>query len=122
MGLTWDTQIKIAKGVLITNIIIGLISWIILDQPRFFLNGLVLGASISILNFRLAAITLEKAVRFAPYKAQVYVTSRYMVRYFILGIVIYISLKANYINIIGTIIGIMSLRFVVFQKAVFSKS
>lgn len=121
MGQTWEVQLKIVKGVFILNTIIGLISLFIVDQPSSFIKGLVLGTCISILNFRLAALTLEKAVHLPPYKAQVYVTSRYMIRYFIFGIAIYISLKANYINVIGTIIGIMTLRFVIFQKEVFNK-
>ena len=120
MGLTWDTQFKIAKGVLIVNAIIGIISLFLIKTPLPFLLGLIFGTIISILNFRLLALTIEKAVKLEPGKAQTYTASRYMIRYFIVGIVLYVSIKANYINVLGTAIGMLTLKFVILKCEAFN--
>lgn len=120
MGLTWDTQLKIAKGVLITNTIIGIIS-IFFARPLLpFILGLIFGTLISILNFRLLALSVEKSVELEPAQAQVYAASRYMIRYFIVGLVIYISLRAEYINALGTIIGLLTQKFVILKCEAFN--
>lgn len=120
MGLTWDTQLKVAKGVLIVNAIIGIISLFLIKPPLPFLLGLIFGTIISILNFRLLALTVEKSVKLEPSQAQTYAASRYMIRYFIVGIVLYISIKADYINVLGTIIGIITLKFVILKQEAFN--
>lgn len=120
VGSTWEVQLKIIKGVLKLNGVIGIVSLFLTKSPLPFLMGLLLGTIISILNFRLAALALERAVKLSPRRAGIYVSSRYMIRYFIIGTVLYISIKADYINILGTIIGIITLKLVILHREVFS--
>lgn len=116
----WDTQLKIIKGVLIVNGIIGAVAVFIAKPPMPFLTGLVFGTIIALLNFRLLSLTLNKAVKMQPHQARAYAASRYILRYIIIGMVLYISVKAEHIHALGTIAGIITLKFVVLQKELFN--
>lgn len=122
MGSIWDTQIKIAKGMFILNFIIAGISYFIFDPWVPFLTGLFFGTIIALLNFRLLSLTLEKSVKMLPEKAQIYVSSRYFVRFLLSGIVMFISIKAEYINVLGTIFGLISLKLIILKVEVFNDS
>ncbi len=120
MGSSLDLQLKLAKGVLILNLIIAGISYFIFDAWVPFLTGLLFGTIISLLNFRLLFLTLEKSVRMTPSRAQSFVTSRYLIRFLLTGFVLLISFKADYINVIGTIIGLISFKFIILKTEVFN--
>ncbi|SDJ89353.1 ATP synthase subunit I [Natronincola ferrireducens] len=120
MSSLWDTQVKIVKGVLLLNTIIGIVGIFFVNSPMMFLTGLLFGTIMSLLNFRLLFLTLKKAVEMAPHQARVYTTSRYMLRYFIMGMILYISIKADYIHSFGTILGVITLKLVVLQKELFN--
>ncbi|WP_243116557.1 ATP synthase subunit I [Marinisporobacter balticus] len=113
-------QLKIFKctaGIVII-IVIGLA--IFTQNPLPMIYGLLFGTAISMLNFRVLALTLEKAVCMAPSKAQVYASSRYFIRFITNGIVIFISLKADYLNIIGVIIGLVMIKIIIFVQNLFN--
>lgn len=120
MNSIGETQIRIIKGVLIVNGIIGLVGILLVKPPMPFLTGLLFGTIISLLNFRLLSLTMKKAVEMQPHQAQVYATTRYMIRYFIIGMVLYISIKAEYIHVLGTFLGIITLKFVILKKELFN--
>jgi len=120
MGSTWDTVVKIAKGMLILNFIVAVISYFIFDSWAPFITGLLFGTIIAVLNFRLLSITLEKSVKMLPHQAQKYVASRYIIRFLLEGAVLFISLKADYINILGTIFGLISLKLIILKTEVFN--
>ncbi|SES83213.1 ATP synthase I chain [Natronincola peptidivorans] len=120
MNPVWETQFKIIKGVLLVNSAIGVIGVFIANPPLPFLVGLLFGTIISLLNFRLLSLTLNKAVKMQPHQAQAYTSIRYMIRYLIIGLVLYISIQAEYIHVLGTIFGILSLKFVILQKELFN--
>lgn len=120
MGSTLKTQVKIVKAMLIFNIIIAGLSYFIFNPWVPFITGLFFGTIISILNFRLLSITLEKAVYMLPEQAQKYTTSRYFIRYLLYGAVIFISLKAEYINVLGTILGLISLKLAILKAELFN--
>lgn len=82
--------------------------------------GLVFGTLISMLNFRALALTLEKAVTMDPRRAQIYASSRYFIRFMTTGIVLFISIKANYLNVLGTIIGLFLIKIVILATNLFN--
>lgn len=120
MGPTWDIQIKVAKGVLILNGLIALVSTFFITPWLPFFMGLLFGSLIGLLNFRLLSLTLEKAVKMPPGKAQAYASSQYFLRYIIMGAVIYISIQADYIHVLGTILGLISIKLVILKTELFS--
>ena len=113
---------EVTKGICIYAIIIGVVSFIISKEPISMLLGVVFGSVIAILNFRLLALTMEKAVEYSPGKAQAYSSMRYMVRMIIVAVVVFVSVKNPNINVIGTVLGLISTQIVIFvKKLVISK-
>ena len=80
------------------------------------LIGIIFGSVIAILNFRLLALSLEKAVDLPPGKAQAYTGVRYMIRLTITAAALIVSIKNPNLHIIGTAIGLISTQVVIFVK------
>ncbi len=117
---TRDLQKKLIKWVIITDIILILISLIFFENPMTWISGLVFGGAIGILNFMELGRTLETAVTMTPSKAQAYAASKYFVRYIITGVVIFVSLKADYINTLGTVIGLLLIKIIIISTNLFN--
>ncbi|WP_419725853.1 ATP synthase subunit I [Terrisporobacter petrolearius] len=117
MDIKVQKEVKeITKGICIYAIIIGIISLVISKQPIHVILGVVFGSIIAILNFRLLAITLEKAADMPPGKAQAYSGIRYLIRMFIVAVVLFVSVKNPNIHVIGTVLGLISTQIVIFIK------
>ena len=113
---------EVTKGICIYAIVIGLASFLISKEPIHMILGVVFGSIIAILNFRLLAIAMEKSVDLSPGKAQAYSGIRYMVRMFIVAAVVFISVKNPNINVIGTVLGLISTQIVIYiKKLIISK-
>jgi hypothetical protein len=89
------------------------------QNPKTWILGYVFGGLIGILNFLHLGKTLERAVTMNPGKAQGYASSRYMLRYLTTAVVIAISLKADYLNGLATIIGLLLVKFSIFSIHLF---
>lgn len=120
MGYTWDLQLKTFKYTIITAAVAAVVFSAFVRPVLPFLLGLLFGTLISMLNFRALALTLEKAVTMPPAKAQVYASSRYFIRFMTNGIVIFVSIKADYLNVLGTIIGLIIIKVVVLATNLFN--
>lgn len=117
MDIKVQQEVKeITRGICIYAIIIGLASFIISKEPIRVMLGVVFGCIIAILNFRLLALTMEKAVDLPPGRAQAYSGIRYLVRMFIVAVVVFVSVKNPNINVIGTVLGLISTQIVIFIK------
>ena len=123
MDIKVQQEVKdVTKGIGIYAIVIGLASFFISKEPIHMILGVVFGSIIAILNFRLLAISMEKSVDLSPGKAQAYTGIRYMVRMFIVAVVVFISVKNPNINVIGTVLGLISTQIVIFiKKLIISK-
>lgn len=120
MNETLELRMKIFKYTIILSIIIGIGSIFALNEPIPFLYGLAFGTLMSILNFSLLAKTVEKAVTMDPEKAKLYMTSRYSIRFFLYGVVLFVSIQAPYINVLGTIVGILSIKAIIYAINIFN--
>lgn len=119
MSYTSDIQVKTIKWTLIAIAILGGLSVFFLKEPLAFILGLVFGGLIAILNFVDLARTLERAVKMRMDKAKSFAAIKYLVRYLTMVIVLFVSIKADYINVIGTIIGLLLIKFVVLATNLF---
>ncbi|QEK13224.1 ATP synthase subunit I [Crassaminicella thermophila] len=120
LGYTWNLQLKIFKITTIAMMVIVVGFAVFIKNPLPMILGLVFGTFISMLNFRTLALTLEKAVCMAPRQAQVYASSRYFIRFIINGIVIFIGIKADYLNVVGVIIGLVMIKVVILATNLFN--
>ncbi|KKY01904.1 ATP synthase subunit I [Paraclostridium benzoelyticum] len=106
------------KGILIIDLIAAILIVFLSNSPKEMLTGLLFGSIIAMLNFRLLAISLQKSVTCPPTKAQIYSTSRYIIRMTIVGVVLFVSAKSPHISVIGTTIGLLSTKFSILGKRV----
>lgn len=117
MNINLQKQIKfVTKGVVIFNAIIIALLLVTSSFTRPMLLGLIFGSLIALLNFRLLALTIEKAVDMPVSKSQIYSSSRYILRMTITGAVLIVSARAPHLNIIGVALGLLSPKFVILSK------
>lgn len=107
----------ILKSVFLT-IMIAVIMVMAMPNWKEWVTGLAFGSFFGMLNFRLLALTLEKSVHKRPDKAQKYVMSQYCIRYILTAIVLFIGFKADYMEIIAVIIGILVIKMAVFVDTI----
>jgi len=117
-----QTQKDIMRQVAVINIIVGMIGSIFLRPVLPLWMGLIFGTMISLLNFRLLYLTINRAVTMAPGKAQKFTTMRYMIRYFLTAVVILVSLRSPDINTLGTVIGLLTIKLVILRQNLFNDS
>ena len=97
--------------------VVAIVILLIISKFSFpMLIGIIFGSVIAVLNFRLLALALEKAVDLPPGKAQAYTGIRYMVRLTITAAALIVSVRNPHLHIIGTAIGLISTQVVIFIK------
>lgn len=106
----------ITKGVIVFDLIIMIILLVTSTLNKGMALGLLFGSIISILNFRLLAIAVNKTVTMPISKAQIYYSSQYILRMTITGIVLLVSVKAPHLEILGVAIGLLGPKFVILAK------
>ena len=117
MDVKVSNEVKaITVGVPIFDVVAIVILLIISKFSFPMLIGIIFGSVIAVLNFRLLALALEKAVDLPPGKAQAYTGIRYMVRLTITAAALIVSVRNPHLHIIGTAIGLISTQVVIFIK------
>jgi hypothetical protein len=106
----------VTKGVIVYNFIVMILLLTTSTFSKPMILGLVFGTIIAVLNFRLLAITLQKSVTMPASKAQIYSGTQYMMRMTVTGVVLLVSIKSPYLNIIGAAIGLLGPKFVILAK------
>lgn len=86
---------------------------LIFPNPKQYIYGLVFGTSINVLNFKLMCITFNKALYMSPKRITPYMISNYFIRYIIYGIMLTVSLVADYINFLTAILGVFMVKIVI---------
>ena len=89
------------------------ISYFAFSDSMPIIMGIIFGALLGILNFYDLSLTLIKSSSMNPGKARNFVTVKYMLRYVVVGIALLVSIKADYINVLGTVVGLLLIKFVI---------
>ncbi len=113
MNALKQTQKRIMIWLLIVDAIIIGVSFIAIKEPRPFVLGLVFGSAISGLNFMELSNTLSRAVQMQSDKAQSFTVIKYFIRYIVTAVVLYVSIVAPYINVLGTILGLVIIKIII---------
>lgn len=117
MNIKLLNEIKyVTKGIILFDLLVIIILLLTSTFSIPMLLGIIFGSIIALLNFRLLAITIEKAVGMPAHKAQIYAGSRYILRMTITGVVLMVSVKAPHLNIFGAALGLLSPKFVILSK------
>ncbi len=116
--------IKLQYKIIIIDVIILLVLMLLAvfltNEPITWIKGYIFGGLIGILNFILLGNTMYKASTMHPAKARMYAGANYYVRLLITAIVIIIALKADYLNAISVVIGLLLIKQVIFFSQVFN--
>ena len=116
-----DLVFKVARRTTIAVLlIIGILAFIFKD-PKPIIMGLIFGSLISILNFKLLDNTVSKAVKMPSNKATGYTIFHYFARYIIYFAVLFVAFKADYLNLISTIIGLFTVKMVILGSSIFDR-
>lgn len=107
---------EIAKYALLFNAAALMLVWVFTKDFTGALLGVVLGGAVSILLFMELGRTLQKAVTMSSSRAQAFASMKYTLRFAVTAVVVLLALKAPYISNIGTILGLLSVKIVVWGK------
>jgi hypothetical protein len=113
MNALKQTQKRIMTWLLIVDAIIIGVSFIAIKDPRPFILGVIFGSAISGLNFMELSNTLSRAVQMQSDKAQSFTVIKYFIRYIVTAVVLYVSIVAPYINVLGTILGLVIIKIII---------
>lgn len=101
------------RNAILLNGVFFIIGAFFSHNPMAYGIGLIFGALIGVINFVELGRTLNRAVQMNPGKAQNYTSIKYFARFLITAIVLYTAVTAEYMSVIGTIIGLLSIKFVI---------
>ncbi|OPL09110.1 MAG: hypothetical protein AVO33_07650 [delta proteobacterium ML8_F1] len=93
---------------------LSILSLIILDDPLPMIQGLVFGTLLGGLNFYDLALTLEKASRMPPEKARGYATKKYLIRFVLMAVALWVSIRGEHIHVLGTVAGLLLVKMVIY--------
>ena len=104
MDATLRETIKIFKGNVVLDVIFIAIIYILGKFDIPMLQGILIGSVYALLNFRLIAVSLNRAVQMSPGRAQVFAGVSYVGRLALTAAIILAAIKVDYINAFGVII------------------
>lgn len=116
LSITLKTVVSISKGVLFLDAIVLVILAITGMISKTIIVSLGFGSIYAILNLRLLSLALEKALKMAPSRAQIYASSQYFLRMALTAVVILVALKADYLNPIAVIAPMFFPKIVILGK------
>lgn len=113
------TLLDVLKYLVISLIPVLALSFALSTTPFAFMLGVVIGALTSYLAFVELALTMTKAVKMTSGRSAIYVNAKYYMRLIIYGLVIYASIKAPYIDVYGTVTGLLLVKLVIYITNIF---
>lgn len=121
MDELFRTKTVVVKNAILITAVGAILTFFLSKNYIPYLMGMLFGFLIAVLCFQQMSMAILKAVNLPPEKAQIFIGIRYFIRLFIYGLVIYISIKADYINLLGTIFGLLSLKLSIIFSGFFNK-
>ena len=86
-----------------------------------FWFAILQGLGVGVLMFIQTARSVSTAVMLEPAQAQMYMTKQYMFRMFIYLVAIFSAVKAENLNVLGTLLGLLSIKLAIILLAILDK-
>ena len=118
MDTTLRETIKLLKGIIALDIIFIAIIYILGKFDIPMLQGILIGSVYALLNFRLIAVSLNRAVQMSPGRAQVFASISYMGRLALTAAIILAAIKVDYINAFGVIVPMFFPKIIIVSSAI----
>ena len=94
--------------------IVLVIGSLFLENSKIYILGLLFGTALSVINFRLLKLTLERSVKLPANKINKYIVSRYILRYVIKAVALFTGFMYDGMNAIAVILGLLILNFSIY--------
>lgn len=98
---------------LILTFITTVLLFFSVKDPKPYALGFLVGGLVSVLNFRLMVMTLNKSIRRSAESAVSVVSSNYYLRYLIYGLVLVLAVKQGSMNYVAVAAGFLVVKAVV---------
>ncbi len=95
-----------------------LLGIIFVNEKIPWILGALFGSANAFILFLDLKRTIEFAVEMDVKKAESYAFSKYMFRFIITGVIIYASIKIQYLNVISTLLGLTSIKMAILLRSV----
>ena len=118
MDTTLRETIKLLKGIIALDIIFIAIIYILGKFDIPMLQGILIGSVYALLNFRLIAVSLNRAVQMSPGRAQVFAGVSYVGRLALTAAIILAAIKVDYINAFGVIVPMFFPKIIIVSSAI----
>lgn len=118
MDTTLRETIKLLKGIIVLDIIFIAIIYILGKFDISMFQGILIGSVYALLNFRLIAVSLNRAVQMSPGRAQVFASISYMGRLALTAAIILAAIKVDYINAFGVIVPMFFPKIIIVGSAI----
>ena len=118
MDTTLRETIKLLKGIIVLDIIFIAIIYILGKFDIPMLQGILIGSVYALLNFRLIAVSLNRAVQMSPGRAQVFAGVSYVGRLALTAAIILAAIKVDYINAFGVIVPMFFPKIIIVSLAI----
>ena len=118
MDATLRETIKIFKGIVVLDVIFIAIIYILGKFDIPMLQGILIGSVYALLNFRLIAVSLNRAVQMSPGRAQIFASISYTGRLALTAAIILAAIKVDYINAFGVIVPMFFPKIIIVSLAI----
>ena len=118
MDATLRETIKIFKGIVVLDVIFIAIIYILGKFDIPMLQGILIGSVYALLNLRLIAVSLNRAVQMSPGRAQVFAGVSYLGRLALTAAIILAAIKVDYINAFGVIVPMFFPKIIIVSSAI----
>lgn len=118
MDTTLRETIKLLKGIIVLDIIFIAIIYILGKFDISMFQGILIGSVYTLLNFRLIAVSLKRAVQMSPGRAQIFASISYMGRLALTAAIILAAIKVDYINAFGVIVPMFFPKIIIVGSAI----
>lgn len=118
MDTTLRETIKLLKGIIVLDIIFIAIIYILGKFDIPMLQGILIGSVYALLNFRLIAVSLNRAVQMSPGRAQIFASISYMGRLALTAAIVLAAIKVDYINAFGVIVPMFFPKIIIVGSAI----
>lgn len=100
-------------------LVVAGILFMVSEDPAPLVAGWVFGSVVSMLMFKLMYLTLLQVVEKEEGKASRFAAFHYLLRYLLYGAVLVVAAKAEYLHLVTTFFGLLSVKYVILIRNMF---
>lgn len=117
-NLSFANQVMLGGGIVC---LLFMVFGFAATEPLKFVLGVFIGGVWSILNFKVLQLLCEKAIKMPSGKVPGYLQTRYMLKFLVTGVIIYLAIINPWSNIIGVLLGLLATKVSIYVLQFFQK-